>query len=140
MCKSLDVNCKGISFLNTDDMMLFIAGSAASSFSIDSSTAAITTGALFDFESGPTSYGGTLATLAVEAVDGNGGTAQVPITVSITDINDAPVFSPTSYTGNVDEEQSSGAAVTLTVSIGITDEDSDTPTYSLIGENNFKAV
>ena len=108
---------------------------ATGSFGIDSSSAAITTSAVFDFESGTTSYGGTLATLGVQAVDGNGGTVQVPITINIVDINDPPVFASGSHIGNVNEEQSSGAAVTLTVAISVTDEENDTPAYSLIGRN-----
>ena len=98
------------------------------------STGAVSTGAIFDYEVGPTSYGdNTVATLGIQAVDGNGGTAQVALTVNVVDANDAPTFGAASYTGTVNEEQSSGAAVTFSVAIAASDEDNDGLTYSLVG-------
>ena len=76
-----------------------------------------------------------MATLGIQAVDGNGGRAQVALTVSVTDINDAPVFGAASYTGTVNEEQISGSAVTFSTAIAATDEDNHSLTYSLVGEN-----
>ena len=112
-----------------------ITGSLASTFAINSASGAITTGSLFDYEVGPTSYGdGTVATLGIQAIDGNGGTAQAALTVNIADVNDAPVFGPASYSGTVNEEQSSGAAVTFSTAIVATDEDSNSISYSLIGK------
>ena len=95
----------------------------------------VSTAAVFDYEAGPTSYGdGTAATLGIQAVDGNGGTAQVALTVTVTDINDAPVFGAASYTGSVNEEQASGTAVTFSAAIAASDEDGHSLTYSLIGK------
>ncbi len=106
-----------------------------SSFAIDGSTATITTSIVFDFESGTTSYGdGTAAVLAVKVVDGNGGSATVPITVTVNNINDAPTFGAGSYTGSVDEEQASGATVTLGTAVSSSDQDGHTVTYSLVGK------
>lgn len=115
--------------------MTFI-GTQASSFSIVGATGVVTTSALFDYETGPTSYGdGNVATLGIQVVDGSGGRAQVALTVSVTDVNDAPVFGTTSYTGTVNEEQNSGSAVTFSTAIAATDEDNHSLTYSLIGKN-----
>ena len=74
-----------------------------------------------------------MATLGIQAIDSNGGTAQAALTVNIDDVNDAPTFGPASYSGTVNEEQSSGAAVTFSTAIAATDEDSNSITYSLIG-------
>ena len=115
-----------------------ITGSSAGSFAISGSTAAITTSAVFDYESGTTSYGdGTATVLAVKVVDGNGGSATVPITVNVNDINDAPTFGAGSYTASVNEEQSSGTAVTFGAALSSSDEDGDTVTYSLVGMPYF---
>ena len=110
-------------------------GTSAGSLAIDGSTAAITTAAVFDYESGTTSYGdGTAAVLAVKVVDGNGGSATVPITVTVNNINDAPTFGAASYTASVNEEQSSGTAVTFGSALSSSDEDGHTVTYSLVGK------
>ena len=66
--------------------------------------------------------------------DGNGGASQVPLTINLNDINDAPQFAQVAYTGSVDEEQATGAAVTLGVALVATDADGDVLTYSLIGK------
>ena len=109
-------------------------GSSAGSFSIDSTTAAITTAAVFDYET-TTSYGdGTTGVLAVKVVDGNGGSTTVAITVSVTDVNDTPTFGAASYTASVDEEQSSGTAITFGSALSTSDEEGDTVTYSLVGK------
>ncbi len=117
-----------------------IKGTLASTFSINSGSGAITTASLFDYETGPTSYGdGTVATLGIKAADGNGGTVEAPLTVTVTNTNDAPTFGPASYTGLVDEEQTSGAAVTFSTAIAASDEDGNSLTYSIVGKC-FKAV
>ena len=67
-------------------------------------------------------------------IDGNGGSATVPITVSVNNINDAPTFANTSYTASVDEEKASGTAVTFGTALSSSDQDGDTVTYSLVGE------
>jgi hypothetical protein len=119
-------------------LFLVFSGTLASTFSIDSASAAITTGSLLDYESDPTSYGdGSIATLGVKATDSSGGTAQVAVTISVNDINDDPAFSAGSYTGSLDEEQSSGAAVTFGTAVAATDEDGHTITYSLVGMTHF---
>ena len=69
----------------------------------------------------------------MKVVDGNGGSATVPITVNVNDINDGPTFGAGSYTASVTEEQSSGTAVTFGAALSSSDEDGDTVTYSLVG-------
>ena len=116
--------------------LLPFPGTQASSFSISSSTAAITTGSLFDYETGPTSYGdGSIATLGVRATDSSGGTSEVAVTINVNDVNDDPAFTAGSYTGSVDEEQSSGAAVTFSTAVAASDEDGHTIMYSLVGRS-----
>ena len=68
-------------------------------------------------------------------VDGNGGSATVPITVTVTNINDAPTFGAGSYTASINEQQSSGTAVTFGSALSSSDEDGDSVTYSLVGKN-----
>ena len=58
----------------------------------------------------------------------------MPLTVTVTNINDAPTFGAASYTGNVNEEQTSGSAVTFSTAIAASDEDGHTLTYSLVGK------
>ena len=116
-------------------ILFAITGTQASSFSIVGSSGVVSTASVFDYETGPTSYGdGTVATLGIRVVDGNGGTAQVALTVTVTNINDAPVFGAASYTGSVNEQQASGAAVTFSVAIAASDEDNDGLTYTLVGK------
>ena len=91
---------------------------------------------MFDYESGTTSYGdGTATVLAVKVVDGNGGSATVPITVTVNNINDPPSFGAGSYTGSVDEEKNSGETVTLGTAVTSSDPEGDTRSYSLVGKS-----
>ena len=125
--------------LNVADGKIYILGTQSASFSIDSSTGAVSTASVLDYETGPTSYGdGTVATLGIQATDGNGGTSEVALSVTVNDANDAPTFTQSTYTGTVDEEQASGAAVTFAVAIAATDEDGDSLTYSLSGIFDLK--
>ena len=114
------------------------SGNAASAFSIDNATAAITTNSYLDYETDIVNYGdGTTAELGIRAEDGQGSTAEVALTIVVNNVNEPPVFGEASYTGSVDEEQSSGAAVTLGTAISTTDENGDSLTYSLIGNCNL---
>ena len=113
-----------------------IKGTLASTFSINSGSGVITTTSKFDYEMGLTSYGdGTVATLGIKATDGNGGSATVPITVTVNNINDPPSFGAGSYTGSVDEEKNTGETVTLGTAVTSSDPEGDTRSYSLVGKS-----
>ena len=55
------------------------------------------------------------------------------LTINIQNTNDAPAFGLGSYTASVNEEQSSGTALTFGTAVTSSDQDGDTPSYSLIG-------
>ena len=67
----------------------------------------------------------------IEVSDGNGGTDTIAVSISVTDVNDAPVFADDTISRSVAEntptDQNIGLAVTAT------DEDGDALTYSLDG-------
>jgi hypothetical protein len=75
-----------------------------------------------------------LSLLLFRATDSRNGYAEAALTVTINNINDAPVFTAASYSGNVDENKASGSTVTFSTAIAASDEDSgDTLTYALTG-------
>ncbi len=111
----------------------FVVGTVASTFAISSSTGVITTAAAFNYESGTTSYGlANDASVLAVLVDDGSVTATAIIVITINEVNDAPTFSAASFTVNVDEEQSSGTA--LSSSHTATDQETETLTYTLVGE------
>ena len=119
--------------LESGSCFILFLGSDASSFAISGSSGAITTNSVFDYET-KTSYGGSLATLTLKVVDGSGSSATVSITVNVNNINDAPAFGSGSYTATITEEQPSSTALTMSPAVAATDEDSDTPVFSLVGK------
>ncbi len=102
-----------------------LSGTDADSFSIDSSSGQIRTSEPFDHEADD-SY-----SVIVTADDNNGGTTNITVNISITDANDAPVFSDTSPTNRSVAENLVSASVGDPLSA--TDEDDDTLEYSLSG-------
>ncbi len=106
-----------------------LSGTDAASFAIVASTGQITTkaGVTYDYET-KKSY-----SLAVGVSDGNGGTDSIAVTVSLTDVNEAPVFADgASATREVAEN--SAASVNVGAAVTASDPDTgDTLTYSLSG-------
>ena len=102
------------------------AGNPGNAFVIGPSTGAITVAAGLDFETTP-SY-----ELTVEATNGTNA-ASATVVVSVTDVNESPVFEQDSYNFSPAEDASAGAAVgTVTA----TDSDEgDTVTYSITAGN-----
>ena len=104
------------------------AGNSAGKFSIGSSSGAITVAAALDYET-DSSY-----TLTVEASDGNGGTDTATVNITVTDVNEAPVFGSTTYTFSVSEAAAIGTSVGT---VSATDPDSgNTVTYSITAGNS----
>ena len=104
------------------------AGNSAGKFSIGSSSGAITVAAALDYET-VTSY-----SLTVEASDGNGGTDTATVNITVTDVNEAPVFGSTTYTFSVSEAAAIGTSVGT---VSATDPDTgNTVTYSITAGNS----
>ncbi|MBC6399996.1 MAG: cadherin repeat domain-containing protein, partial [Ekhidna sp.] len=75
-------------------------------------------------------------TLTVTATDaaGSNTTVQAAITITVNDVNEAPVFATDAYTRDVPENTAVDVPIGVTVSA--TDEDdTDTPTYEITGGN-----
>ena len=109
-----------------DTLEYSLSGTDASSFNINSSSAQITTNALFNYEIKDT------YSVTVSVTDNNGGTDEIAVTINVTDENDAPIFTEgTGTTRSVAENLASGAVVGTPVLA--TDEDDDTLEYSLSG-------
>ena len=107
-------------------------GNTGAKFSIDSSTGEVTVAGTLDYAT-TSSY-----TLTLQVSDGNGGTDTAKVAITVTDVNEAPVLDPSSYTFSVSEDAASGDIVgTVTA----TDEDTgDTLTYSITGGNTGRQV
>ena len=101
------------------------AGDDDGDFSIDAS-GDISVAKALDFETA-SSY-----TLTVEAADPGGLSETASVTVTVTDVNEAPVFDATEYTFRVAENSAVG---TLVGTVAATDpDDGATLTYSISGE------
>ena len=107
-----------------------LSGTDASSFSIDSGTGQLQTSAALDFET-KSSYS---VTITVD--DGNGGSDEINVTISITDVDEnvAPEFTDgASTTREVAENTAAGENIGTAVSA--TDADNDNLTYTLGGDD-----
>ena len=110
-----------------DTLAYTVAGTDAASFEIDEDSGQLSTKAsvTYDFETKP-SYA-----LTVTVSDG-AHSVSIPVTVDLTDVNDAPIFSDgESATRSLPEN--SAANVNLGAPFTATDEDGHTLAYSLSG-------
>ncbi|XP_053407652.1 protocadherin Fat 2-like [Mercenaria mercenaria] len=96
-------------------------------FDIPTNTSKLKLIATLDFET-EKSY-----TLVLRADEGTGQNADITYTVNVTDVNEAPVFSPTSASQNVESGTSSGTI--YDVSQNVTDPEEDAITYSISGSD-----
>ena len=103
------------------------AGNEDGKFAIDDETGEITIAADLDHEAADR------YSLTVEADDGHGKTATVAVTVTVTDVAEAPSFDEASYTFEVAEDSAVGNTVGA-VSATDPDED-DTVSYSITAGN-----
>ena len=114
---------------NSDTLAYTLEGADAASFQIVSTSGQIQTksGMTYDHEAKP-SY-----TVTVKADDGNGGTDTIEVTITVTDVNEAPAFDDMSPTiRSIDEN--TGTGVDIGDTVAATDPDAGaTLTYSLGG-------
>ena len=103
------------------------AGNADGKFAIDDETGAITIAADLDHET-TDRY-----SLTVEADDGSGGTAAVTVTVTVTDVAEAPAFDEAGFSFEIAEDAAVNDAVG-TVSATDPDED-DEVSYAITAGN-----
>ncbi len=115
---------------DNDVLTYSLSGTDAASFDIDAASGQLTTreGVSYDYETQQT------YALTVEASDGNGGSATIDVTVSVTDANDLPVFDAgPSAAFSLSENTVAGENVGLPLTA--TDQDGDALTYSLSGDD-----
>ena len=117
---------------NGDTLTYSLRGTDADSFNINTSTGQLQTKAAPDFEDKPEYY----LTVWVRDNRGDDGTADtandasIPVTISVTDVNEPPAF-PSTEIGrrNVDENSSPGS--NIGVPVGAIDPEGDSLTYTL---------
>ena len=104
-----------------------LSGTNASYFAINASSGAITVaaGAVLNFE------GVNTFNLTAEVTDGN-SSASAPVTINLTNVNEAPVFAQPNYTFTLAENSATGTAVGT---VAATDPENNSLTFSLSGTN-----
>ncbi len=111
-----------------DTLSYSLSGTDATSFSIDSTTGQLKTSASLNFET-KNSY-----VVTVTASDNQGGSANINVTINVTNVNEAPVFTAgTSTTRSIAEN--AGPNINIGSVVSATDVDSTTLTYTLGGTN-----
>ncbi|MBC6411232.1 MAG: cadherin domain-containing protein, partial [Ekhidna sp.] len=108
-------------------------GTDRSSFSIDAVGGALTFNSAPDFEAKGSVAGNNIYEVEVTAGDGDNSDTQM-ITVTVTDVNEAPVFSSGSFTLTIGEDAATDANVGAAVAA--VDPDEDGVTYTLTGEDS----
>ncbi len=114
-----------------DTLTYTLGGTDGSSFSIDSSSGQLRTEAALDFEK-KDSY-----SITIFVSDGNDGKDLISVTISVTDLDEAPdntdpVFSDGDSTSRSIAENT-GSGVDIGNAVSATDVDNDTLTYNLSG-------
>lgn len=104
-----------------------VGGADASLFSIDSQTGSLSFGAPQNFESPNDSDANNTYEVQIEASDGQGGTAIQTVQVTVTDIDEAPVFSENGYSVSLAENSSAA------ISVSAIDPEGSGVTYALNG-------
>ncbi len=111
-----------------DTLSYSLSGTDATSFSIDSTTGQLKTSASLNFET-KSSY-----VVTVTATDDQGGSTSINVTINVTNVNEAPVFTAgTSTTRSIAEN--AGPNINIGSVVSATDVDSTTLTYTLGGTN-----
>ncbi len=106
------------------------AGNDAGAFAIDASTGALTVASALDYETTP-SY-----PLTVTASDPAGGTATAAVTVTVTNVDEAPGFGAADYAFSVGEDAAVGAAVGT---VSATDPEDGAVSYAITAGNEAGA-
>ncbi len=103
------------------------AGNDAGRFSINAETGEISVASVLDYETASSH------TLTVQASDGNGGRDTATVTITVTNVNEAPVFNPGSYDFSIAESANTWTSIGR---LTATDQDDgDTITYSITSGN-----
>ena len=103
-----------------------LGGADAASFDIDNGTGQIKTKSALDFEDTP-SY-----SVSVSVTDNRGGSDSIDVTITVSDVNDAPIFTDgASTTRSVAEN--TVANTNIGTPVAATDQDDSTLNYSLGG-------
>ena len=110
-----------------DDTLTYtLGGTDAASFSIVSTSGQLQTNAALDYES-KSSY-----SVTVDVSDGNGGSDSIPVTISVTDVNESPIFANSTAARSIAENTGSGEDIGAAITA--TDVDANTTlTYTLGG-------
>ncbi|RKU22986.1 hypothetical protein C6499_19315 [Candidatus Poribacteria bacterium] len=108
-----------------DEVMYSLGGTDMASFAIGDTTGQLMTMGMLDHET-KDSY-----TVMVIATDSGGLTGSITVTISVMDVNDAPMFASATATRMVEENTAAGMAIGDPVMA--TDDDGDDITYSLGG-------
>ena len=108
-----------------DTLTYSLEGTDADAFDIDATSGQLRTRAALDHEAKP-SY-----SVTVVALDNDGASASIDVTIEVTDANDPPLFDPTDNMRSVAENTEPGQAIGIPVAA--TDPEGDTLTYSLEG-------
>ena len=108
-----------------DTVMYSVGGTDMGSFAIGETTGQLMTMGMLDHET-KASY-----TVMVIATDSGGLTGSITVTISVMDVNDAPMFASDTATRTVEENTASGMAIGDPVTA--MDDDGDDVTYSLGG-------
>ncbi len=110
---------------DSDKLTYTLGGDDISSFGIDENTGQLMTMAMLDHET-KASY-----MVMVTADDGNGGTDTINVTITVNNVNEAPMFASETAERSVDEN--TAADMIISEALMATDDDGDTLAYSLGG-------
>ena len=108
-----------------DSLTYSLSGTDAASFGIVSGTGQLRTSAALDFET-KNDY-----SVRVIASDGRGGTNFIDVTINLTNVNEAPMYSSSTATRSIAENTAANQNIGTPVTA--TDPDGDNLTYSLSG-------
>ena len=72
-------------------------------------------------------------TVIIEVSDGKGGTDTITVTISVTDVNEAPVFSETNITRSIVIDGDTAVGASIGAPVSATDPENDVLTYTLSG-------
>ena len=106
------------------------AGNEAGAWAIDAGTGAMTVAGVLDYETTASHA------LTVTADDGQGGTSTAAVTLTVTNVDEAPGFGAADYAFSVAEDAATGAAVGT---VSATDPEDGTLTYAITAGNETGA-
>ena len=119
----------GATDADNNSLTYTLGGTNSASFSIVGTSGQLRTKSALDYEN-KSSY-----EVTVSVSDGNGGSDSITVTINVTDVNEAPVFSDgASTTRSIAENTAAGQDIGTAV--GATDPENNSLTYSLSGTDS----